>query len=594
MRITFPAERRWGRWGWAATAALITACGGGSGSGSSNGGGGYGGMPPPPTQSAYTASSLVSDGAVTAATTDTNLVNPWGIVFAPGAPVWISNNGTQTSTLYDGTGVKEQLVVNIPAGTNGDADPTGIVFNGVATDFVVTEGANSAAAKFIFDGEGGTITGWSPSVDLTNAIIMYDDGAGGAVYKGLAIATDGSGAQHLYAADFHNNKVDVFDKTFAKVTATGGFTDSTLPTGYAPFGIQALTVNNQTLIYVSYAMQKAPDNHDNTNGAGLGIVDVYDTSGTLKTHLIAAGGKLNAPWGMTLAPANFGTLSNELLVGNFGDGWINAFDPTSGAFVASLSDANGNPFAVPGLWGIAFGNGAANQPTTTLYFAAGITDEAHGEYGRIDLGATAPDIVAPTATITAPAASAQVSGTVALTATASDNVAVASVSFFAGTTLIGTATTSPYTVNWDTTQATNGTVSLTAQAKDAAGNVGTSAAVSVTVSNVAPPPVTLTQLQTTIFTPICSGCHTGVGAGLPGSMNLTSGNAFAALVNVASVEQPTLMRVKPNDPDNSYIVQKLEGAGTISGSRMPLGGPFLDQATINMVRTWISQGAQNN
>ncbi len=240
-------------------------------------------------------------------------------------------------------------------------------------------------------------------------------------------------------------------------------------------------------------------------------------------------------------------------------------------------------------------NGAQSQPTTTLYFTAGPNSEADGLYGRIDLGATPPDVVAPTATITAPAQSATVSGTVTITATASDNVAVASVKFLAGTTVIGTATTAPYSVSWDTTTAAAGAVSLTVQALDAAGNAGTSAAVAVTVSNT-PPPATqsFAQLQTQIFTPICSVCHTGTGTTLPGSMNLTAGNAYASLVNVASVEQGALKRVNPGDPIDSYVIQKLEGTAGISGQRMPLGGPFLDQATINEVITWISQGAAKN
>src|SRR6516165_3649363 len=198
-----------------AAAALLAACGGYGGSSS------YGSPPPTtpaappppaptPTPSAYSVSKLVSDGAVTAATTDANLVNPWGIVFAPGAPVWVANNRTQTSTLYDGTGLRQTLVVNIPAGLNGAADPTGIVANGT-TDFVVTHAGAAAPAKFIFAGEGGTITAWAPAVDGHNAFVAFDDGPGGAVYKGLAIAADTSHATRLYATDFHNGKVDVFD-----------------------------------------------------------------------------------------------------------------------------------------------------------------------------------------------------------------------------------------------------------------------------------------------------------------------------------------------------------------------------------------------
>jgi uncharacterized protein (TIGR03118 family) len=550
--------------------------------------------PPPPAASAYSASSLVSDGSVAATTTDANLKNPWGLVFAPNAPAWIANNATQTSTLYDGTGTKLATVVNLPAGINGAADATGIVFNNT-TGFTVSNGTTTAASRFIFNGEGGTILGWSPTVDATNAIIAYDDGAGGAIYKGLAIASDGT-ATFLYATDFNNNKVDVFDKDFQKVTVTGGFTDPTLPAGYAPFGIQTLLIGGQTTIFVTYAQRVAGSN-DNANGAGLGIVNAFDQQGRIVNHVVSTGAQLNAPWGLALAPDNFGTLSGKLLVGNFGDGVINGFDPTTGAFVDSIKNSAGQPIANAGLWAIAFGNGARNQPATTLYFTAGIANEAAGLYGRIDLGATAPDIVAPTVSLSAPAAGATVSGTTAVTATAADNVGVSTVQFFAGGTSIGTASAAPFSVNWDTTGATNGAVVLTAQAKDAAGNVTTSAAVNVTVNNTAPPPatVTLAQLQTNIFTPRCSSCHTGNGASLPGSMNLTSASAtFASLVNFTSVQNPALKRVLPNDPANSYIIHKLEGTNLNGTSRMPLGGPFLDQPTIDTVRTWISEGAQNN
>ena len=536
----------------------------------------------------------MESGADSAATTDAKLVNPWGIVFAPGATVWVANNRTQTSTLYDGTGLRQTRVVNLPAGLNGPADPTGIVANGTA-GFIVSHGGVSAPAKFIFDGEGGALSAWAPTVDGQNAFVEYDDGAGGAVYKGLAIAADASNVTRLYATDFHNGKVDVFDSTFHKVSVSGSFKDSALPDGYAPFGIQALTVHDQTLIYVTYAKQDTAK-HDNVVGAGLGLVDVYDTQGVLQSHLIATGGKLNSPWGLALAPASFGTLSNMLLVGNFGDGAINAFDPSTGQSHGTLSDASGQAIVNPGLWGIAFGNGAHNQPLTTLYFAAGIAFGANGLYGRIDLGAKPPDVVAPTVSITSPAANATVSGTVTISINAADNIGVKSARFFAGTAQIGLASAAPFSIEWNTTAVADGSAALTAQVTDAAGNVGTSAAVTVTVSNAAAPPptVTLSQLQTAIFTPRCSGCHTGFGTSLPGVQNLTAGNTFTSVVNVSSIEQPSLKRVAPGDPDHSYLIQKIEGAAGISGARMPFGGPFLTQAEIDQVRAWVAQGALNN
>jgi len=552
--------------------------------------------------SAFSATSLVSDAAGSGAlTTDANLVNAWGIAFGPTSPAWVANNHTGSSTLYDGNGKAQPaaapLVVALPGSTAGVSfDPTGIVFNG-STDFVVSAGGKTGAARFIFDGEGGMIAGWSSSVDAAEAVTMYTDN-GGAVYKGLAIASNGSG-NFLYATDFHNNKIDVFDASFTKQAPTAtsfAFADPTLPAGYAPFGIQAIAngAGGATQLYVSYA-QQAPPGNDNASGPGLGLVNVFDTNGTLLKHLVPVGGVLNGPWGMALAPADFGTLSNMLLVGNFGDGTINAIDPSSGQVVGSIRNASGTAFAVPGLWGIAFGNGANNQPKNALFYAAGTNDEANGAYGRIDVGATPPVLnVPPVVALTAP--SGNLSGTVTLSATAQSSINIAKVEFLANGASIGIATTSPYTMSWNTTAVADGTVTLTATATDVDGNVGTSPAVTVSVANT-PAATTLSQIQSQVFTPKCAGCHDGSnasGGALPGSMNLTAGNSFANLVNVASHEQPGLMRVKPGDPANSYVIHKLEGAASISGSRMPLGGPFLDQATLDSIKSWIASGAPNN
>jgi uncharacterized protein (TIGR03118 family) len=325
----------------------------------------------------YTVTALVSDGKVPAPNSDAPLVNPWGIVFNPIGPVWIADNGSNSSTLYAGQGTKFPLNVAIPAGANGPAAPTGIVYNG-GGGFNVSNGLLSGSAQFIFDGEGGTITGWSMLVNTTNAILVYNDGAGGAVYKGLALASN-NGAAFLYATDFHNGKIDVFDSGFNKQPANGAFTDPNLPSGYAPFGIQAIG----GLLYVSYAMQKEPDRHDEADGPGLGLVDVYDASGKLQRRL-ATGGPLDAPWGLALAPAGFGQFSNALLVGNFGDGRIHAFNPDSGALLGSLGDSGGKAIVIDGLWGLAFGNGVFDQPANALFFTAGSNDEADGLYGRID------------------------------------------------------------------------------------------------------------------------------------------------------------------------------------------------------------------
>jgi uncharacterized protein (TIGR03118 family) len=553
----------------------------------------------------FALTNLVTDQGSTAPNVDHNLVNPWGLSIPAGLPAWAANNHTQTSTLYDGNGKAQPhaspLVVTFSqSGAGVDFDPTGIVFNGVATDFVVTQGTVSGAAKFIFDGEGGMIAGWSPGVNPTAAVNMYTD-AGGAVYKGLAIAQNG-GHAFLYAADFHNNKVDVFNTAFAKQATSASafsFADPSIPAGYAPFGIQAINngAGGATQIYVTYAKQKAPDNHDNANGAGLGYVDIYDTNGALIKQWVAQGA-LNAPWGIALAPNDFGTLSNALLVGNFGDGVINGYDAASGHFIGTVKDAHGAAIATPGLWGIAFGNDANNQPHNTLFFAAGTNDEANGSYGRIDVGSTPPVLnAAPVVTLTTPAGN--LSGAVPLGATVVDPLKIAKVDFLVGATLLGTATTAPFAVMWDTTTVADGQVMITARATDVDGNVGSSAATTVTVANNGPVQVSLAQLQTQIFTPICSGCHNGIGTSLPGVQNLTSGHTFASVVNVPSIEQGTLDRIKPNDPVNSYLIQKIEGAAGITGGRMPLGcgavaNPCLDQATIDLVKTWVSQGALNN
>jgi uncharacterized protein (TIGR03118 family) len=361
----------------AALAAALVSCGGGGGSSGDN----TMQMQPPPVTptiaSNFLMRSLVSDGAG-AEHVDGKLINAWGIAFNPTGFVWVANNGSSTSTLYDGNGVPQTLVVAIPPSSSSASNPTGIVFNGSAS-FQVTQNGVTGASAFIFASENGTLSGWSPTVNRTNAILAVDTGAGGAVYKGLAIASF-SGANYLYAADFRNNRVDVYDANWNRVTLPGGgFTDPNLPAGYAPFGIQAIGGR----IYVAYA-QRTAGSIDETKGSGLGIVDVFDAGGALVRRLVT-GGALNAPWGLAMAPANFGGASNLLLVANFGDGKINAYNADTGAFAGTLMKADRTPIVIDGLWGIAFGNGVNNQPTNTLFFTAGPGDEAHGLYGRIDL-----------------------------------------------------------------------------------------------------------------------------------------------------------------------------------------------------------------
>src|SRR6266567_5476185 len=260
----------------------------------------------------YEQHNLVSDGAVPAGLVDAALVNAWGLVASATSPWWVADNGTGLSTLYNGnTGAKVTLTVTVPGA------PTGIVFNG-GPGFVLTGGARTGPARFIFASEDGTISGWNPTVAATQAIVGVDNSAGGAVYKGLAIASTAAG-DRLYATNFHAGTVEVFDAGFHQVL--GGFTDADLPPGYGPFGIRLLSGT----IYVTYALQDA-DKHDDVAGVGHGFVNSFDTEGHLLRR-VASRGRLNSPWGLALAPADFGAVSGGLLVGNFGDGHINAFDP---------------------------------------------------------------------------------------------------------------------------------------------------------------------------------------------------------------------------------------------------------------------------
>jgi uncharacterized protein (TIGR03118 family) len=327
----------------------------------------------------YRQRNLVSDSAaVRAEHRDPHLVNGWGLAFNPYGVAWVADNGTGFSTLYDGNGNPQSLVVQIPGAGGATGNPTGTVFYG-GNGFVVSKGGLSGPSRFLFASEDGGIAGWAPNVDATHAIRVVDNSASHAIYKGVAISGNGRD-QLLYATDFHNGKVDVYDSRFRPVSLPGKpFFDPALPSGYGPFGIQAINGD----LYVSYAKQDA-DREDDVAGRGLGYVDVYDTDGRL-IRRFASNGALNAPWGMTVAPASFGKFSNRLLVGNFGDGMINAYDIDSGRFVGRLKGMDHRPIRIPGLWGIAFGNGLNDQPVDTLFFAAGPNDEKNGLFGRLDV-----------------------------------------------------------------------------------------------------------------------------------------------------------------------------------------------------------------
>jgi len=313
----------------------------------------------------YVQTNLVSDIPGLAANTDPNLKNPWGISFSSGSPFWVSDNATGLATLYNSAGTPISLVVSIP-GTGGNPGvPTGQVFNG---------GANFNGDPFIFAGEDGTISGWRGSLGTTAEILVDKSGAG-SVYKAIAEADIGSNS-YLYAADFHNNRIDVTPSTGAPAL-TGNFTDPNLPSGYAPFNIE--NINGQ--LYVTYAKQDSAA-HDDVAGAGFGYVDIFDLNGNLIQRLASAG-SLNAPWGLAMAPAAWGALGGDLLVGNFGDGLINAFD-ASGNMVGTVADLSGTPIFNDGLWALTFGNGGSGGNKNSLYLTAGLNDETDGLFARID------------------------------------------------------------------------------------------------------------------------------------------------------------------------------------------------------------------
>jgi uncharacterized protein (TIGR03118 family) len=329
----------------------------------------------------YQQTNLVADIPGLASVTDPDLKNPWGISHSPTSPFWVSNNGTGLSTLYNTNGVKQGLVVTIPppSGAPGKSAPTGQVFNETSS-FDLSPGKR---ALFIFATADGTISGWNPAASATSAILTVDNSASGAVYKGLAIGNNGSG-DFLYAANFTGGSIDVFDANFSPTSLAGGFTDPNLPAFYAPFNIQKLAGE----LYVTYAQQNPISTNEELHGKGLGFVNVFDLNGNLARRLVSKEGlnppwDLNAPWGLAIAPSSFGEFAGDLLVGNHGDGLINAFDPTSGVFQGTLKDVHGNPIAIDGLWGLIFGNGGNGGDVNTLYFSAGMNNGANGLFGSL-------------------------------------------------------------------------------------------------------------------------------------------------------------------------------------------------------------------
>src|SRR5271170_1161314 len=327
----------------------------------------------------YLVHNLISDLANTADHQDPNLVNPWGIGFGP-TPFWVGNNGAGTATLYGGAGAAIPLVVTIPQAANAGTDGpvTGVIFNTFASNANAFDVQAGKPALFIFCSEDGVISGWNQTVSGTKASILFDNSKSGAIYTGCAVGGTAA-APYIFAANFSSGTVDVYDGTlnlnpapFTKSTlpqpysTSSSFSNPAIPAGFAPFNVQ----NIGGTLFVTYAKQNA-QKHSYAGSPGDGYVAMFNPNGSLTANLVSQG-PLNSPWGMAIAPANFGPFAGALLVGNFTDGKINAYNATSGAWLGTLNDATGTPIAIPGLWSLDFGGGSQGEDPGTLYITAGI------------------------------------------------------------------------------------------------------------------------------------------------------------------------------------------------------------------------------
>jgi uncharacterized protein (TIGR03118 family) len=326
----------------------------------------------------YKQTNLISDEAGKAALPDDNLLNAWGMAFQPNGAIWVNDNHSGVATLYDGLGAIQTLVVTVPPpiGNDAQATPTGMVANAFKSN---APGNNFDGDIFIFATEDGTISGWQGSLGK-EAAIRRDNSEDNSIYKGLAQGVTRDGRPHIYATDFHNGAIDVFDSSYMPVTLNGKFEDPFLPKRYAPFGIANL--NGQ--LYVSYAQQD-DDAEDDVKGTGHGFIDIFTTDGFF-VRRFASRGFLNSPWGLAIAPAEFGIASGKLLVGNQGNGHIPVFDPATGLSLGELLTRNGlqiTPLVIDGLWKIMDGDGALNAPANTMYFSAGPNAEADGLFGTV-------------------------------------------------------------------------------------------------------------------------------------------------------------------------------------------------------------------
>jgi len=328
-----------------------------------------------------TQTNLVTDGgphSPTAAHTDSSLINPWGLTIGTDHDLWASNNNSGTTTLYTANGSFAGLPaisIPLPVGQSGVAGPTGVVSNAPGTGFDVSAGGHTGASNFVFVTEQGIVAGWASSVSLSHAITAIDDSGKGSVFKGITTGPGLTGGRDLFIADFGQGKIVILDSNFHTVPHAGLFVDHSIPAGYAPFNIQRMANN----YYVTYAKQDSQKQND-VPGSGNGYVDVYSKTGTLIQRL-ASGGVLDSPWGLAVAPSTFGSLAGDILVGNFGNGRINAFSPT-GTPEGKILNSGGTPLIIHDLWSLTPGTSNVGG-VNTLYFTAGADNQEGGLIGTL-------------------------------------------------------------------------------------------------------------------------------------------------------------------------------------------------------------------
>ena len=337
-----------------------------------------------PHDNRFIETNLVSDGLEPAANIDPKLINPWGVAESPTGPFWVSDNGSGLSTLYSSNGTPQPLVVTIavPPGQATPAGVTGQVFNSFGTSNPTAFVVDGKPASFIFATEDGTISAWNAAAGKAS-VLMVDNssnpfegtGGHGAVYTGLAIASSGQGPT-LYAANFNHGTVDVFNGDFQQI---GSFTDTSLPKGYAPYNVQELNGS----LYVTFAKQDATQT-GSVSALHAGYVDQFSLNGALIAR-VGSGGPLDAPWGLAIAPSSFGAFAGDLLVGNFGSGQIDAYNPKTSHFDGAVRDQDGKPLVIGDLWSLSTGNGGNGGSASTVYFTAGVQNEAHGLFGALNL-----------------------------------------------------------------------------------------------------------------------------------------------------------------------------------------------------------------